>query len=153
MVSDPERLEIQAFRARTHKAYVKDAMLGPKPGKTAANGKLGAAVIECARCGDLVSWAAAKAAATQRGRSMNKWKMCDADGCTSGCKKQQRAPRERAAHAEKQMSWAAQLMDGAPERVLVARPRNIHQTDMWHEERADVTRVACAVAARHGKTA
>ena len=47
----------------------------------------------------------------------------------------------------------AQLMDGAPERVLVARPRNIHQTDMWHEERADVTRVACAVAARHGKTA
>ena len=84
---------------------------------------------------------------------MNKWKMCDADGCTSGCKKQQRAPRERAAHTEKQMSWAAQLMDGAPERVLVARPRNIHQTDMWHEERADVTRVACAVAARHGKTA
>jgi hypothetical protein len=86
MVSDPERLEIQAFRARTHKAYVKDAMLGPKPGKTAANGKLGAAVIECARCGDLVNWAAAKAAATQRGRSMNKWKIATLTGARADAK-------------------------------------------------------------------
>ena len=62
-----------------------------------------------------MSWAAAKAAAAQRGQSTNKWKMCDADGCTSGCKRQRRAPRERAEHTEKQMRWAEQLMDGAPE--------------------------------------
>lgn len=99
--------------------------------------------LECRRCGALVDWRCAKAAAKKRKRE---W-LARSDGC--GSKRCARTNYHYGRFCAGQRAMAAALQSG--DRILVAWPADALDRDVWQRPAAVQAAKAAAVAAAHAQ--